>query len=78
MIMSVNLQSIEATLLPDGSIRVLEPVHVSEPTQVMVTFAVEQKEPNQETQEAMKDSLNGLPEQPRFGNVADLMADLEA
>ena len=40
--------------------------------------AVEQKEPNQETQEAMKQSLNGLPEQSRFSNVADLMADLES
>jgi|GEM_PF-5071134 len=76
--MSVNLQSIEATLLPDGSIHVLEPVHVSEPTQVMVTFAVEQKAPNQETEEAMKQSLSGLPDQPRFNNIEDLMADLEA
>lgn len=76
--MKTILKAIEATIHPDGSIRMDRPFAVSEPTRIIVTMACEEKEPNAETRRAMEQCLDGLKGQPRFDTVAELMADLES
>ena len=75
MPMSVTLKTIKATLNPDGSLDMVEPVPVLEPVEVLITFAVEDKIPNAETRAAMGEPNEGL---PRFKTVEALMADLDS
>lgn len=74
MPMSVTLKTIKATLNPDGSLDMGDPVPIIEPTEVLITIAVEDKIPNAVTRAAMEEPREGL---PRFKTVEALMADLD-
>jgi hypothetical protein len=73
--MSVTLKAIKATLNPDGSLDLSDPVSITEPMEVLITIAVEDKIPNAVTRAAMEEPKEGL---PRFETVEALMADLES
>jgi hypothetical protein len=73
--MAGTLQTIKATVAPDGTVRLLQPVHLDHAADAVLTFHVEAPyEPNAETRAALEEPTEGL---ERFESVEALFADLE-
>jgi len=74
--MATTLKAIRATIRPDGTWDSETPCPLTGPTEVIITVAVdEEKIPNETTQAAMDETLDG---QPRFSSVEALLSDLES
>ena len=74
--MAGTLQTIKATVEADGTVRLLQPVHLDGPVDAVLTFHVENSHvPNKETQKALEESTENL---ERFDSVEALFAELES
>ena len=73
--MAGTLQTIKATVEPNGTVRLLQPVYLDHTADAVVTFHIEDShEPNTETRAALEESTEGL---ERFDSVEALFVDLE-
>jgi len=74
--MAGTLQTIKATVEPDGTVHLLQPVCLSAPVDAVLTFHVEEvHDPNGKTREALDESTDGL---ERFDTVETLFAELDS
>lgn len=74
--MAGTLQTVKGTVEPDGTVRLLQPIHLDHPTEAIITFHIEQtRQPNATTIAAMEESTDDL---ERFDSVEALFAELES
>ena len=72
--MPATLKTVEAIVSEDGTVTLAEPV--TGPARAVLTLIIEEPaEPNATTEQAMNESLEGL---PRFASVDALKAELES
>ena len=72
--MSASLKTLDAVVEVDGTVRLIRPVHLSEPAPAAVTILMPDDEPNEATRQAIEEPLAGL---PRFESVDALFHELE-
>jgi len=73
--MAGTLQTVKATVEPDGTVRLLQPLHLDQATEAVLTFHIEKTdEPNAVTRAALEESTAEL---KRFDSVESLLADLD-
>lgn len=72
--MSASLKTLDAVVEVDGTVRLIQPVHLSGPAPAVVTILMPDDEPNEATRQAIEEPLAGL---PRFQSVDALFQELE-
>ena len=73
--MAGTLQTIKATVEPDGTVHLLQAVKLDAPVDAVLTFHIENmREPNKKTRAALDESIDKL---ERFCSIDALLADLE-
>ena len=73
--MGASLKTVDAVVEADGTVRLRQPMRLSGPTSAVVTLLVRDDEPNEDTREAIEESIAQL---PRFETVEALFHDLES
>ena len=71
--MSASLKTIEATIDPDGTIHLAEPI--LGPARAVITVLIEEPSPNATTIDAMREPLETL---PSFASVEALLEELNS
>ena len=74
LLMSASLKTLDAVVEVDGTVRLIQPVRLSEPAPAVVTILMPDDEPNEATRQAIEEPLAGL---PRFKSVDALFQELE-
>jgi len=77
MDMAGTLQTIKATVEPDGTVHLLQPICLDVPVDAVLTFHIEDTsshEPNKKTRAALNEPTHEL---ERFASVEALFAELE-
>ena len=75
--MAGTLKTIKATVEPDGTVHLLQPVCLDVPVDAVLTFHIEDSsshKPNKKTIKALNEPIDGL---ERFDSVDALFAELE-
>lgn len=73
--MAGRLQTVKATVEPDGTVRLLQPIQLDGTVEAVLTFVVEDsRQPNAETIAAIEEGREGL---ERFASVDALFAELD-